>query len=45
MLHRLRAALACIGRERREWRLDMRALHYAAFISMAQYRLFPAVDP
>ncbi len=45
MLHRLRTALASIGRERREWRLDMRALHYAAFTSMAQYRLFPAADP
>lgn len=45
MRHRLRTALASTGRERREWRLDMRALHYAAFISMAQYRLSPAADP
>ena len=44
MLFRLRDALQRIGRERREWRLDMQELHYATFESMAQYHLITNDD-
>jgi len=45
MLFRLREALQHIGRERREWLLDMQELLYATFESMAKYHLITNDDP
>jgi len=45
MLFRLRDAMQCIGRERREWRLNMQDLCYATFESMTQYHFVANDDP
>lgn len=45
MLLRLREAMRRIGRERREWRLDLKDLHYATFESMTRYHLDAEEDP
>lgn len=37
MLLQLRKAMQCIGREQKEWRLDLQELRYATFQSMTAY--------
>lgn len=45
VLFRLRDTMQRIGRERREWRLDMQELSYATFESMAGYHIVTGDDP